>query len=94
MVSGKIDWFHRKQAFCPHLISTDDATQIAALHQKILIEEVPFLELQSRLREGLCVDIPQELVGRVEVVCGLFDELKHRIDSLFTNMAPTLIAQH
>ena len=93
MVSGKISWFHRKQAFCPHLISPDDAAQIAALHQKILIEEVPFLELQSRLQEGLFVDIPRELEGRVQMVCGLFDELKHRIDDLINNITPTLLAQ-
>lgn len=86
MVSGKIDWFHRKQAFCPHLISPDDAIQIATLHQKILIEEVPFLELQTRLREGQCVDIPRELEGRVKVVCGLFEELKQRIDDLVNNL--------
>ena len=94
MVSGKIDWFHRKQAFCPHMISTDDATQIAALHQKLLIEEVPFLDLQNRLRAGMCVDIPRDMEGRVEVVCGLFDELKRRIDDLITNITPTLLAQH
>ena len=93
-VSGKIDWFHRKHSFCPHLISADDAIQIAALHPKILIEEVPFLELQGRLREGLFVDIPRELLGRVQVVCDLFDELKHRIDDLITHITPTLIAQH
>lgn len=94
MVSGKIDWFHRKQAFCPDLISPDDAVQIAALHQKILIEEVPFLELQSRLQEGLFVDIPRELEGRVTTVCGIFDELKHRIEDLVTKITPVLLAEH
>ena len=94
MVSGKIDWFHRKHSFCPHLISPDDALQIAALHQKILIEEVPFLELRNRLAEGLFVDIPRELEGRVQVVCGLFDELKQRIDDLATNITPTIISAH
>lgn len=96
MVSGKIDWFHRKQAFCPHLISNDDAAQIAALHQKILIEEIPFLELQTRLKEGLFVDIPRELEGRVQAVCVLFDELKHRIDDLATNIhlpIPVMVQQ-
>ena len=91
MVSGKIDWFHRKQAFCPGLISPDDALQIAALHEKILIEEVPFLELQTRLQEGLFVDIPRELEGRVQTVCGIFDELKHRIEDLVTKITPTLL---
>jgi len=91
MVSGKIDWFHRKAAFCPHLISADDATQIAVLHQKLLIEEIPFLELQTRLCDGLSVDIPRELEGRVQGVCDLFVQLKQRIDDLITNIAPTII---
>ena len=92
-VSGKIDWFHRKHCFCPHLISTEDATQIATLHRKILIEEIPFLELQSRLQNGMVVDIPRELEGRIQAVCGLFDELKHRIDDLVTSIAPKLSQQ-
>lgn len=75
-------------------MSADDVEQIAALHQKILIEEVPFLELQIRLQEGVGVDIPRELEGRVQVVCGLIDELKRRIDDLITNITPMLLAQH
>ncbi|KAJ6223287.1 hypothetical protein RDWZM_001832 [Blomia tropicalis] len=93
MVSGKIDWFHRKQAFCPHLVSSDDAMQVAALHQKILIEEVPFLELKTRLRDGLVVDIPRELEGRVQVVCGMFDELKHRINDLILHLTNVGLVQ-
>lgn len=93
MVSGKIDWFHRKHCFCPHLMTASDVAQISDLHRKILIEEIPFLELQNRLQNGLVVDIPHELEGRVKFVCNLFDELKHRIDDLIGSIAPNLSQQ-
>lgn len=69
----------------------DDVEQIAALHRRILIEEVPFLELQNRLRDGLVVDIPRELEGRVQMVCKLFTELKSRIDDLATHVKPKVV---
>lgn len=88
MISGKIEWFHRKQQFCPHLVSNEDTKQITALHRKILIEEIPFLELQDRLLNGMVVDIPRELEGKISSVCNMFNELKNRMDNLITNSPP------
>lgn len=86
MVSNKIDWFHRKYSFCPHLMTPDDLQQIGDLLKKTLIEEVPFLELQHRLHSGQVVDIPRELVGRVENICKEFVAIKHRIDQLVASV--------
>lgn len=93
MITGKMEWFHRKHQFCPHLFSNDDQQQIVSLHQRLLIEEIPFIELQDRLRNGLNVDIPNELQGRISSVCRKFDELKLRFDNLLSNVnQPTIMA--
>ncbi|OTF74407.1 hypothetical protein BLA29_007384 [Euroglyphus maynei] len=86
MITGKMEWFQRKHQFCPHLFSNEDAQQITSLHQRLLIEEIPFLELKDRLRNGLNVDIPRELQGRITSVCQKFDELKLRFDNLLSNV--------
>lgn len=88
LISGKIKWFERKQQFCPHLVSNEDTKQIAALHQKTLIEEIPFLELQDRLLNGKVVDIPRDLKGKISNVCAMFNELKCRMDNLLANSPP------
>ncbi|KAF7493579.1 hypothetical protein SSS_01553 [Sarcoptes scabiei] len=90
MISGKTEWFHRKHHFCPHLVTGDDIKQITELHRKILLEELPFIELHDRLRNGLVVDIPKELQGRISNVCVMFTDLKNRIDDLITNVNRSL----
>lgn len=86
MITGKMEWFQRKHKFCPHLFSDEDQQQIQSLHQRLIIEEIPFLELQERFRNGLDVDIPHELQGRIALVCQKFDELKQHFDKLLSNV--------
>ena len=83
-VWGKLEWYDRKQRFCPHLISSEDSVQVKTLIDRVTAEESPVMEYDHKLRSGY--ELNSDLQSRVEAVCEQFRQMKKLLLLLYNNI--------
>ena len=85
-VWGKLEWYDRKQRFCPNLISAEDSDQVKSLIDKLMSDETPIVEYDNQLSKGQGLNISIDLQSRVKVVCERFRQMKILLHMLYQNI--------
>jgi len=85
-VFRRLEWFDRKQRFCPHLIAVEDSAQVKALIDRVAAEETPVLEYDHKLSSGEETDISNDLHLRVKGVVENFRQIKKMLQLLYNNI--------
>lgn len=85
-VWGKLEWYDRKQRFCPHLISAEDSEQVKSLMDRLGVEQTPVMEFDNRLSSGQALNISNDLKSRLRVVCDRFRQMTKLLTSLYDSI--------
>ncbi|XP_054157112.1 uncharacterized protein LOC128955464 [Oppia nitens] len=85
-VSHKLEWFERKQLFCPHLISIDDSAEVMTLINRVATEELPVIDYDHKLNSGQESEVSNDLHLRVRAVVESFKQIKKMLQLLYNNI--------